>query len=235
MNHLLRGHAPITDAGWKLIDDEAATRVRPSLAARRVVDFSGPHGWEHSATNVGRTTALASSPVDGVSALQRRVLALVELRADFALARTELSDHDRGALDPDLGDLDRAAYQIAVAENVAVVHGWEEASFGGLAEVSRAFGRCQLERLAQLAREHRDVVQRAQQLLQILEPGDEVAGAVDLAAQRFEKIAQPLGSDARLVCALFVGNRLHAGQLAQKLGGVRRRAAAPADRRHMSG
>jgi uncharacterized linocin/CFP29 family protein len=147
MNHLLRSHAPITDAGWKLIDDEAATRIRPSLAARRVVDFSGPHGWEHSATNLGRTTTLASSPIDGVGALQRRVLALVELRADFALARTELSDHDRGALDPDLGDLDRAAYQIAVAENVAVVHGWEEALFGGLAEVSPHEGPMLAERI----------------------------------------------------------------------------------------
>ena len=28
------------------------------LAARKLVDFSGPHGWEHSATNLGRTTAV---------------------------------------------------------------------------------------------------------------------------------------------------------------------------------
>jgi uncharacterized linocin/CFP29 family protein len=136
MNHLLRGHAPISDGGWKLIDDEAAERLRPALAARRVVDFSGPHGWQHSATNLGRTTALAADLVDGVGGRQRRVLPLVELRADFTIALRELADHDRGALDPDLDDLDRAAYQIAMAENVAVAHGWREAAIRGIAEAS---------------------------------------------------------------------------------------------------
>jgi uncharacterized linocin/CFP29 family protein len=136
MNHLLRGHAPISDGGWKLIDDEAAERLRPALAARRVVDFSGPHGWQHSATNLGRTTALAADLVDGVGARQRRVLPLVELRADFTIALRELADYDRGALDPDLDDLDRAAYQIAMAENVAVAHGWRDAAIKGIAEAS---------------------------------------------------------------------------------------------------
>ena len=133
MNHLLRRHAPITDSGWRLIDDEAAARCRPALAARRVVDFSGPHGWEHSATNLGRTTTLASVPSEGVSALQRGVLPLVELRADFTVSLGELRDHDRGALDPDLADLDAAAYRIAVAENAAIVHGWSDAAIAGIA------------------------------------------------------------------------------------------------------
>ena len=59
MNHLLRGHAPISDAGWKLLDEEARERLTPALAARKLVDFSGPHGWEHSATNLGRTSRSA--------------------------------------------------------------------------------------------------------------------------------------------------------------------------------
>ena len=59
MNHLLREHAPITEASWTLIDDEARERLTHALAARKLVDFAGPHGWEHSATNLGRTTALA--------------------------------------------------------------------------------------------------------------------------------------------------------------------------------
>src|SRR5437588_10732719 len=65
MNHLLRSHAPISDAGWDLLDREARERLTPALAVRKLVDFSGPHGWEHSATNLGRTTDLASPPVDG--------------------------------------------------------------------------------------------------------------------------------------------------------------------------
>jgi uncharacterized linocin/CFP29 family protein len=130
MSHLLRSRAPITDATWQVLDDEARARVTPALAARRLVDFSGPHGWEYSATTLGRTTRLESGPAEGVSALQRRVLPVVELRADFALSREELQDADRGADDLDLSALDDAAHQLAVAENVAVIHGWEGAVVG---------------------------------------------------------------------------------------------------------
>ncbi len=130
MNHLLRSKAPISDAGWQLLDEEARQRLAPALAARRLVDFSGPHGWTHSATNLGRTSALASAPGDGVSGLQRRVLALVEARADFTVKLDELRDADRGAGDADLDDLDRAARSIAVSENAAVLHGWDDAIVG---------------------------------------------------------------------------------------------------------
>src|ERR1700691_6015969 len=129
-DHLLRSHAPISDVGWSLLDQEARERLTPALAARRLVDFSGPHGGTHSATNLRRTTALRTAPRAGVSGRQRRVLPLVELRADFELSREELADADRGADDVDLATLDRAAHEIAVAENVAVFHGWEGALTG---------------------------------------------------------------------------------------------------------
>jgi uncharacterized linocin/CFP29 family protein len=58
------------------------------------------------------------------------VLPLLELRADFALSRDELRDADRGAEDADLEALDNAAHEIAVAENVAVFHGWDGALTG---------------------------------------------------------------------------------------------------------
>jgi uncharacterized linocin/CFP29 family protein len=135
MNHLLRSHAPISDAGWSLLDEEARERLTPPLAARKLVDFSGPHGWDYSATNVGRTSPLLSAPSDGVSGLKRQVLPLVELRADFELSRTELRDADRGAEDVDLAALDKAAHHIALAENIAVFHGWQDA-VTGMAEAS---------------------------------------------------------------------------------------------------
>jgi uncharacterized linocin/CFP29 family protein len=130
MNHLLRSKAPISDAGWELLDREAREHLTHALAARKLVDFSGPHGWEHSATNLGRTNPLTSAPCEGVSGLQRRVLPLVEARADFELSRDELRDADRGADDTDLEELDKAAHRIAVAENVAVFHGWNGAITG---------------------------------------------------------------------------------------------------------
>jgi uncharacterized linocin/CFP29 family protein len=135
MNHLLRTHAPISDAGWSLLDEEARDRLTPSLAARKLVDFSGPHGWDHSATDLGRVAPLASAPSEGVSGVQRRVLPVVELRADFEISRSELRDADRGAEDVDLEALDKASHQIALAENIAVFHGWQDA-ITGIAESS---------------------------------------------------------------------------------------------------
>jgi uncharacterized linocin/CFP29 family protein len=135
MNHLLRSHAPISDESWTLLDEEARERLTPPLAARKLIDFSGPHGWDYSATNLGRTHALASAPSEGVSGLQRRVLPLVELRADFKISRAELRDADRGAEDVDLEALDKAVHQIALAENIAVFHGWQDV-VTGIAEAS---------------------------------------------------------------------------------------------------
>src|SRR6202451_3888541 len=119
MNHLLRTHAPISETGWKLLDDEARERLAPALAARKLVDFSGPLGWEHSAMNLGRVEDVATAPCDGVSAVQRRVMPLVELRAEFEISRAELRDDDRGAADADLEPLDLAAHQIAAREHTA--------------------------------------------------------------------------------------------------------------------
>ena len=131
MDHLLRALAPITDSGWQLLDDEAKQRLTPALAARRLVDFAGPHGWEHSAANLGRTVAPAS-PQEGVAGLRRRVLSLAELRANFTVSAQELGDQERGALDVDLSSLDDAAHRIAVAENIAVFRGWPEAEISGV-------------------------------------------------------------------------------------------------------
>ncbi len=129
MNHLLRSLAPISESGWKLLDGEARDRLTPALGARKLVDFSGPHGWEHSATNLGRVRPLEQG-AGAVSALQRRVLPLIELRAGFSLSRSELRDADRGADDVDLSALDTAAHEIALAEGAAVFHGWGDAISG---------------------------------------------------------------------------------------------------------
>ncbi|HLH14095.1 MAG TPA: family 1 encapsulin nanocompartment shell protein, partial [Solirubrobacteraceae bacterium] len=136
MSHLLREHAPITQETWALIDDEARERLTPALAARRLVDFSGPHGWQHSATSLGRVRALADTPQPGMLAAQRRVLPIVEMRVPFTLSRSELRDADRGAQDVELGPLDEAARRMAVAENRAVFHGWSAAGIAGIAQAS---------------------------------------------------------------------------------------------------
>ena len=136
MSHLLREHAPVTEAGWRELDDEARERLSPALAARKLVDFDGPHGWDYSATNLGRSEELPGAPGDGVAGRQRRVLGVVELRARFSVSRSELEDAERGAEDIDLDELDEAARRIAAAENSVVFHGWDAAGITGVIEAS---------------------------------------------------------------------------------------------------
>jgi uncharacterized linocin/CFP29 family protein len=136
VNHLLRSLAPITPRGWEALEEEARRQLEAALAARRLVDFAGPRGWEHSATNLGRVEPVAEAPCDGVVGLRRRVLPLVEARAAFTVSRTELHAADRGAEDVDLGALDHAARNMAVAAHKAVFHGWAAAGLQGVTEAS---------------------------------------------------------------------------------------------------
>jgi len=135
MNHLMRELAPITDEGWKAIEEEAGRRLTTYLAARKLVEFEGPKGWAHSAAEHGRAD-LVTGPTEGVSAARRRVLGLVELKAQFMVSRAELADAERGAQDLELDELDRAAERIALAENVAVFHGYDAADIVGITKRS---------------------------------------------------------------------------------------------------
>jgi uncharacterized linocin/CFP29 family protein len=135
MNHLLRGFAPITPTGWQAIEDEAKPRLATYLAARKLVDFEGPKGWAYSATALGRVTYI-DGPAEAVTAAQRRVLPVVELRSPFVVSRDELSDADRGAEDLEFPELDAAAERMAVAENAAVFYGYPAAGMTGITEGS---------------------------------------------------------------------------------------------------
>ncbi len=135
MSHLLREHAPVSELNWQQIDDEAKERLSPGLAARRLVDFEGPKGWQYSATNLGRVTRIGFAAADGNSRLEPRsriVLPLAELHADFRVSRSELRAGDRGAEDINFDDLDAAAEVVTAAENIAVFHGWDEAGITGI-------------------------------------------------------------------------------------------------------
>jgi uncharacterized linocin/CFP29 family protein len=133
MNHLHRDLAPIADTGWKAIEDEIRPRLETHLAARKLVDFEGPKGWTHSATTLGRIASIAG-PSPNVTGSQRQVMALVELRSDFVLKRSEIDDAERGATDLDLPGLEEAGRRIALAENTAVFHGYAAGQIKGITE-----------------------------------------------------------------------------------------------------
>ena len=136
-NHLFRDRAPITEAGWEEIEKEAKRTLRGMLAARRVVDFRGPLGWDDSDVELGRADPI-SSPASGpdVQARLRRVQPLVELRIPFEVTRAELDAIDRGARDPDLDSVIAAARQIAIAEDRAIFHGYKAAHITGICEAA---------------------------------------------------------------------------------------------------
>jgi uncharacterized linocin/CFP29 family protein len=136
MNHLLREHAPLTADTWAFLDAEATTRLSPVLGARKLVDFAGPLGWEHSATSLGRVGPAVQPLVDGVVGRARAVLTLTEVRADFSLSRDALDDVTRGAVDIDLSALDEAASRVARLENIALFDGWRDAGIQGVADAS---------------------------------------------------------------------------------------------------
>ena len=133
MDHLHKDLAPVSAAAWGQIEDEAKHRLVTQLAARKIVDFSGPHGWSHSATSLGRTSSVPG-PSEGVTASQRRVLPLVELVVEFDVARGEIDDAERGAPDIGLEELGEAVRQLALAENTTVFHGYGAAGMRGITE-----------------------------------------------------------------------------------------------------
>ena len=135
MNHLFREKAPITPAGWEEIEKEARRTLRALLAARRVVDFKGPMGWDASDVELGRADPIASpANANEVQARLRRIQPLVELRIPFEMPRSELDAIDRGARDPDLDSVTAAARQIAIAEDRSVFHGYQAAHITGICQ-----------------------------------------------------------------------------------------------------
>jgi uncharacterized linocin/CFP29 family protein len=136
MNHLYRDLAPISDAAWAEIEEEAKRALGNFLAARRLVDFTGPHGWDAAAVPLGTIETLGDSPAPGVEGARRLVQPYVELRARFSLQRDELDTIDRGHKSPDLEAVTDAARRVALAEDTAVFHGYAGAGIVGIAESS---------------------------------------------------------------------------------------------------
>ena len=130
MDLLKREHAPITAEAWTQVDEEAKRVLRLHLAGRRLVDFDGPHGWQHAAVNTGQ---LAIQPDAGLGVPwgRRGVLPLIELRVPFELSLTDLDAASRGAV-LDLPSVVKAAEEAARAEDSAIFNGFPPGGFEGI-------------------------------------------------------------------------------------------------------
>lgn len=133
---LKRSAAPISDAAWKAIDEEAARTLKAHLSARRFVDVSGPKGADVASVNLGRLDLPGKQDAGGVRYGIRQSLPLIETRASFELDIWELDNVDRGSEDPDLDPLVEACCKAAAFEDRAIYDGFEGGCIEGLAKSS---------------------------------------------------------------------------------------------------
>jgi uncharacterized linocin/CFP29 family protein len=131
MNNLHRELAPISNAAWAQIEEEASRTLKRHLAARRFVDVSDAKGPSLAAVTTGHTESI-EAPAEGVLAVRRTNNALVELRVPFTLTRQAIDDVERGATDSDWAPMKEAARKIAFAEDSAVIDGYAAAGIQGI-------------------------------------------------------------------------------------------------------
>lgn len=135
MNNLYRDLAPVTEAAWADIEQEAARTFKRHIAGRRVVDVSEPAGPTAAAVGTGRLTGIGA-PADGVVADLRDSKPLVRLRVPFTLSRAEIDDVERGSQDADWDPVKVAAKKLAFAEDRIIFDGYPAASVEGIRSAS---------------------------------------------------------------------------------------------------
>jgi uncharacterized linocin/CFP29 family protein len=131
MNNLHRELAPISDAAWAQIEEEASRTLKRYLAARRIVDLQGPAGAMLSAVGTGHLRNI-TAPAEGIIARQREAKTLVELRVPFELDRQMIDNVERGSNDSDWQPAKDAAKKIAFAEDSAIFLGYEAGGIQGI-------------------------------------------------------------------------------------------------------
>lgn len=137
MNDILRRSlAPVTDAAWGLIEQEARRVLRTYLTGRTVVDFHGPLGWDFAAINLGRLHIPEQHSENGVTWGVRQALPLLEIRVPFRLNQLEVDDVSRGSSNPDLHSLEEAARKMGLFEDTAIYKGFGPTGIGGMLDAS---------------------------------------------------------------------------------------------------
>ncbi len=131
MNNLHRELAPVSQAAWAAIEDEARRTFTLHLAGRRIADVQQPSGPALAAVGTGHV-AETGPPLAGVMAWLRQAQPVVEFRVPFTLGRQAIDDIERGARDSDWHAAQEAARTMAFAEDRAIVDGYAGAHIGGI-------------------------------------------------------------------------------------------------------
>ncbi|MCF8303406.1 MAG: bacteriocin family protein [Bacteroidales bacterium] len=131
MDILRRSLAPISSQAWDEINEEARQILECDLTGRKFIDVEDPKGWDYAALPTGRLN-VPGKQGSGVHFGIHDVLPLVETRVPFKLNIWELDNIARGAVDPNLDNLDEAARKIIAFEEEAIYYGLKSANIKGL-------------------------------------------------------------------------------------------------------
>lgn len=132
MDILKRSLAPIFPAAWDEIDEQAKIALKAVLAGRKVIDVTGPLGWNCDAVSEGTLSLVEESPVENVNYGIRESLPLVEIRIPFVLSMWDVDNISRNSKTVDFTPVIEAARKAALFEDTAIFQGLEEAGILGL-------------------------------------------------------------------------------------------------------
>ncbi|MFD3455144.1 family 1 encapsulin nanocompartment shell protein [Streptomyces sp. NPDC058691] len=131
MNNLHRELAPVSDAAWADLEDEARRTFERHVAGRRIVDVPEAAGSELAAVTTGHLDDV-EPPAPDVLAYLRRSQPVVELRVPFTVDRRQVDDVERGAKDADWQPVKDAARRMAFTEDRAIFEGYAAAGIDGI-------------------------------------------------------------------------------------------------------
>jgi uncharacterized linocin/CFP29 family protein len=131
MDVLRRADAPLSARAWAALDEAVAQAARHVLSARRVATFDGPRGFEHLAVPLGTVTPCGSAD-GGARVCAPNVALLLEIRADFELPWSVVDVFERGGPTLETEAAERAAREVAAAEDRLVLLGQPLGSAGFL-------------------------------------------------------------------------------------------------------
>jgi len=124
MEWLRRGAAPLSAKVWKEIDDIAGSMFKQTVVARRILDFDGPRGWNHVATQLGTFNPAQMPQYSGkVRFSLPDVMLLTELRADFTLPWADIDIFERVGPRLESKSIEEAARDMALAEDGLAFYG----------------------------------------------------------------------------------------------------------------
>lgn len=135
MNNLHRELAPVTEAAWRQIEEEARRTFSRHVAGRRVVDVTDPAGPTLAAVGDGHLRPI-DPPTPDVLARARTSMPVIEWRVPFTVTRAAVDDVERGSDDSDWQPVKDAARTCAFAEDMAIIDGYAAAGITGLRDGS---------------------------------------------------------------------------------------------------